>query len=289
MPLLKISLLREALHPHPLAWIHRDEARAIAAELRCAGHEVNVLRYGADSVKNLTSDPLLLRLSDPVMFAAVQALTSARLSFIGPSAEVMARCYDKYQAYRVAAANSVDCPPTSLANAGGSMAFPLMLKPRRGSDSLGVRLLRGGPIPVRFRTEAYIAQEYVHGTELTVAVLHGHVGMPLHIDLPEDTPYSFWRKYLLRPPNAPLADTGVSARVRDAARRIAEVFGVNWAARIDLIHEKDTGRLRFLECDVAPLVGARSAFAASLEAAGIDRAKQLRLLLSEFARPQFRF
>jgi len=213
------------------------------------------------------------------MLAAVMALTSARRSFLGPSAEVMARCYDKYQAHRLAAANAVDCPSTVLANAAGSMTFPLILKPRRGSDSLGVRLLRGGPIPARFRTEAYLAQEYMRGAELTVAVLHGHVGMPLQIHLPEGTPYSFWRKYLLRPPRAPLVDTGVAERVTDAARRIAEVFGVHCAARIDLIHEQGTGRLRFLECDVAPLVGARSAFAASLEAAGMSRAEQLRLLL----------
>ena len=227
---------------------------------------------------------LLLRLSDPMMFAAVQALTSERRSFIGPSAEVMARCYDKYEAHRLARANRVDCPSTTLANAAGSMAFPLMLKPRRGSDSLGVRLLRGGPIPARFRTEAYIAQEYMRGTELTVAVLHGHVGMPLHIQLTEGTPYSFLRKYLLRPPCSPVADTAVAAWVRDSARRIAEVFGVQWAARIDLIHENVTGRLRFLECDVAPLVGARSAFAASLAGVGIGRAEQLRLLLGEIAR-----
>lgn len=222
---------------------------------------------------------LLLRLSDPVMLAAVQGLTTAGRSFVGPSADVMARCYDKYQAHRVAAANGVDCPATALADAAGSMAFPLMLKPRRGSDSLGVRLLRGGRIPARYRTDAYIAQEYAHGTELTVAVLHGRVGMPLQIHLPEGAPYSFWRKYLLRPPRAPLADAGVAARVREAARRIAEVFSVNWAARIDLIHEQDTGRLRFLECDVAPLVSPRSAFAASLAGAGMDRAEQLRLLL----------
>jgi len=217
------------------------------------------------------------------MLAAVKALTSARRSFIGPSAEVMARCYDKYEAHRLAVANRVDCPSTALANAAGNMAFPLVLKPRRGSDSIGVRLLRGGPIPARFRTGAYIAQEYMRGTELTVAVLHGHVGMPLHIHLAEGTPYSFLRKYLLRPARSPVADTGVAARVRDSARRIAEVFGVQWAARIDLIHEKVTGRLRFLECDVAPLVGARSAFAASLEAVGIGRAEQLRMLLGEVA------
>jgi len=62
-------------------------------------------------MQNFSSEMLLLRLSDPVMFAAVQALTRERRSFIGPSAEVMARCYDKYEAYRVAAANRVDSPP----------------------------------------------------------------------------------------------------------------------------------------------------------------------------------
>jgi hypothetical protein len=42
----------------------------------------------------------------------------------------------------------------------------------------------------------------------------------------------------------------------------------------------ENDRLCFLECDVAPLVSANSAFAASLEAAGIGRAEQLRMLLS---------
>jgi len=276
---LKIILLREPWRPHPLAWIHRGEAHEVAGELRRAGHEVNILQYRAGAIANASPAMILLRLSDPVMLAAVKALTGAQRSFIGPRDEVMARCYDKYRAHRLATANGVDCPSTALANAAGGMAFPLILKPRRGSDSLGVRLLRGESIPARFRTDAYVAQEYMRGAELTVAVLGGYVGKPLRIHLPEGTPYSFWRKYLLRPPRAPLVDTGVAQRVTDAARRIAEVFGVRWAARIDLIHEQGTGRLRFLECDVAPLVGARSAFAASLEANGMSRAEQLRLLL----------
>jgi hypothetical protein len=37
--------------------------------------------------------------------------------------------------------------------------------------------------------------------------------------------------------------------------------------------------LRFLECDVAPLVSATSAFATSFEAAGTSRAEQLSMLL----------
>jgi hypothetical protein len=61
------------------------------------------------------------------------------------------------------------------------------------------------------------------------------------------------------------------------------MFGVDWAARVDLIHETETDRLRFLECDVAPLVGANSAFAASFAATGVSRAEQLRMLLNETA------
>jgi hypothetical protein len=61
---------------------------------------------------------------------------------------------------------------------------------------------------------------------------------------------------------------------RGEARGIAGELG---AAGRDVRVE----RLRFLECDVAPLVGTRSAFAASLAASGIARAEQLRLLLND--------
>ena len=60
---------------------------------------------------------------------------------------------------------------------------------------------------------------------------------------------------------------------------MAATLGADWAVRIDWIHERTSGRLWFLECDAAPLVGARSAFAASLSAAGIERAEQLQRLL----------
>jgi D-alanine-D-alanine ligase-like ATP-grasp enzyme len=223
---------------------------------------------------------LLLRVSDPVMLGAAQVLTDASIPYVGPSADAMARCYDKYQAWRLATAAGIDCPATALACDAGTQSVPLFLKPRRGSDSIGVRLLRGGPIPRRRRTDGFIAQERIVGAELTIAVLHGRVGMPLHMFLPEGTPYSFTRKYFRRPARAPVADASLADRVRAAAERIASALGVDWAARIDLIHETDTGRLRFLECDVAPLVGARSAFAASLSASGIGRAEQLKLLLT---------
>jgi len=278
---LNVTVLRESWRPHPLTGIHRAEARSFAEELRRAGYAVRLVRLRHNSVSGLPSGLLLLRVSDPVMLAAVQTLTRGGRPFLGPGAAVMERCYDKYEAHRIATANGVDCPATALGSEAGTMPFPLVLKPRRGSDSIGVRLLRHGPIPAHARTDGYITQQYMRGAELTVAVCRNLTGMPLRILLPEATPYSFFRKYLLRPGHAPVADAGLAERVRRTALEIAGIFGVDWAARIDLIHETETDRLRFLECDVAPLVGAKSAFAVSLEAAGVSRAEQLRMLLNE--------
>jgi D-alanine-D-alanine ligase-like ATP-grasp enzyme len=280
---LNVTVLRESWRLHPLSWIHRAEARSIGEELRRAGYAVRFERYRSDSVSSLPSGPLLLGVSDPVMLAAVKAFTRVATPYLGPSPAVIERCYDKYQAYHIATANGVDCPATTLAAEADTIPFPLVLKPRRGSDSIGVRILRAGPIPASLRTDGYIAQPYVRGAELTVAVLHERAGTPLRIFLPEETPYSFFRKYLLRPQRAPLADAGLAERVRRSALKIARIFGVDWAARIDLIHETATDRLCFLECDVVPLIGAHSAFAASLEAGGIRRAEQLRLLLMNIA------
>ena len=43
------------------------------------------------------------------------------------------------------------------------------------------------------------------------------------------------------------ADAGLTERVRRAALEVAGIFGVDWAARIDLIYETETDRLRFLD------------------------------------------
>jgi D-alanine-D-alanine ligase-like ATP-grasp enzyme len=211
----------------------------------------------------------LLRLSDPVMLRVTETLTRAGIPYIGPGAAVLQLCYDKRAATeRVAAAG--------IARPGDATSFPMIVKPRRGSDSLGVRIARAGPLP---DPEQYVAQEQVIGTELTVSVLHETVGRPLRIALPEGTLYSFARKYLLRARREPLADAALGERVRETALRIAALLGVDWAARVDFIYDAKRDRLCFLECDVAPLIGIGSAFSVSLLAAGMPRAEQLRRLI----------
>ena len=107
-----------------------------------------------------------------------------------------------------------------------------------------------------------------------------HCWPMLHIELAPGTPYTFWRKYLWPPRKPPLADVRLEQRARAEALRIARMFGIDWAARIDMIHERARDRLVFLECDAAPLIGPASAFALSLTAGGMAREIQLRRLLS---------
>jgi D-alanine-D-alanine ligase-like ATP-grasp enzyme len=155
----------------------------------------------------------------------------------------------------------------------------MVVKPRRGSDSIGLRILRRGPVPAHFRSDDWLRQEQLRGTELTVAVLHQRAGMPLRIHLPEGKPYSFARKYLWPPDRSLLKDAALVGRVRQISLAIAELLGLDWAARMDFLHDAGSGRLCLLECDAAPLIGHNSAFADSLSAAGMPRSEQLALLL----------
>jgi D-alanine-D-alanine ligase-like ATP-grasp enzyme len=277
---MPITVLIEPGRAHPLAWIHRAEGLAVARELADAGQDIRVKQLREVATSTLPEGQLLLRLSDPVMLTTVRTLAGAGVPYLGPGAQTMELCYDKYEAGRAVARHGVHVPATGLGWEAGAMERPLILKPRRGSDSLGLRVLRAGPIPERVRTDRFIAQEFLRGSELTVSVLKGHVGAPLDIVLPEGIPYRFWRKYLWRPRRETARNADLAARVRATAQQIATTLGVDWAARIDFIHDTATDRLCFLECDVAPLVGPASAFAASLAASGMDRPEQLCRLLS---------
>jgi D-alanine-D-alanine ligase-like ATP-grasp enzyme len=279
MRALGVTVLIEPWRPDPLAWIHRAEARAIARELRAAGRSVAVTRF--KGAAPATATRILLRLSDLQLLRAARVLGNAGIAYRGPSAKALARCYDKWAAYQAVAANGIECPRTRFAALAQDLPRPLLIKPREGSDSIGVRIIRRGAVPGRFRTERMLAQPQIIGADVTVGVIDGVAGAPLRLQLPAGTPCTFWRKYLLRPGREALEDAPRAQQVRELALRAAAVLGVDWAARIDFMQERGTERLLFLECDAAPLVGPGSAFAASLAAGGMRREEQLARLLGE--------
>jgi D-alanine-D-alanine ligase-like ATP-grasp enzyme len=246
----------------PLAWIHRAEARAVAREL------------GAPLVEHARGGVpgnALLRLSDSFMRSAVAELARP---YHGPSRTVLERCYDKLETARIVSAGGIAIPETFLASSDFSLRAPFVLKPRRGSDSIGVRVARA--VPPGKRNSDYLVQSRIVGREITIALFRDRVGQPLEIFLPRGKPYSFIRKYVIRPARAPVDDSAL----REAAAHAGSLLGVDWAARVDFIIDEATQRAHFLECDAAPLVGPGSAFAASFAAAGIDRQQQLDWLVS---------
>lgn len=262
-----------------LAWLHRAEARAIARELQRAGHRVEVRVFDPRALPQ--GARILLRLSDPVMVDAVRAFADAGISYCGPGSGALERCYDKWCAGRTVAHADIDCPETRFASEDDGSRRPVIVKPRRGSDSIGLRVVRTGRLPAALRSASMLVQPQVFGMELTVSVIDGIAGRPLRVELPEGVPYTFLRKYLWRPKRAPLADRALETRARHSALAAARALGVDWAARVDFIHERATGRLLFLECDAAPLIGPASTFAASMAAGGMARGAQLARLLGE--------
>jgi D-alanine-D-alanine ligase-like ATP-grasp enzyme len=256
-----VVVIREPWRADPLAWIHRGEARAIAREL---GAPLAEYRRGA------LPERALLRLSDPAMLRAVGEID---IPHFGPGREALERCYDKHEANRIVAAAGIEVPKTDFALAARLAPAPFVLKPRRGSDSMGVRV--ASRVPHSMRDRDHLVQQRIIGREVTIAVFRDRVGAPLEILLPPGKPYSFVRKYALRPRRRPLVDEALAA----VAQRVARLLGVDWAARVDVIVEQGTGRAYFLECDAAPLVGPRSAFAESFSVAGIGRPRQLEWLV----------
>lgn len=214
----------------------------------------------------------MLRLSDPFMRRVVGQVNRP---YRGPGRDALERCYDKFAAHRLVSASGIDSPETVLADSAQLPKPLFVLKPRRGSDSIGVRI--ASTVPEHKKDSNHIVQARVVGREVTIALFRGEVGVPLEIHVPPGKPYSFLRKYLLRPGRAPFADEGLRA----LARRIGQVLGIDWAARVDFIVEPHTGRAWFLECDAAPLVGPDSAFAASFAASGVDRRQQTSWLVAE--------
>jgi D-alanine-D-alanine ligase len=255
-------VVREPWRLDLLCWIHRAEARAIARELQAP-----LFDYGGALLPG--SRPLL-RLSDPCMRRVVAELGTP---YCGPGRDALERCFDKYGAHRIVTGAGLDAPGTVLADSARLPQAPFVLKPRRGSDSLGVSI--AAAVPPAKRNEDFLVQERIIGREVTVGLFRDEVGVPLEILVPRGKPYSFLRKYLLRPRRATLADE----KLRGAAGRIARALGIDWAARVDFIVEDGSGRACFLECDAAPLVGPDSAFAASFAAAGVSRARQLEWLV----------
>lgn len=177
----------------------------------------------------------------PTVDAELHAMAGAEARFkevgvriLVSSAESLALCLDKFALAR-ACEGVIDVPKTELFEDPAAFerwAFPLIIKPRAGSGSRGVRLIRTfselAAIPP---SSELIVQEFLPGTEYSVDVLADTTGV-VRAAVPRERM---------------LVDSGVavvSRTVRDdglmrAAARVAAAVGITHIANVQLKRRAD--------------------------------------------------
>ena len=148
----------------------------------------------------------ILSLSDPDVAALAQLrveLAGRGVSCFFPDAETARMGFDKLETARWAAAHGVRVPRTFLSGeeALRTVGLPLIRKPRFGSGSAGVAVIRDESelLPNRHDSTEYIYQELIVGQEVNLELCSDLTGRPMGV--------SCWRKLISRNGETELAVT----------------------------------------------------------------------------------
>ena len=204
-------------------------------------------------------------LSEAPAFA--RAVEEAGLTFIGPSADVIARMGDKVAARKAAMAANVPIVPGSdgeiedseAAEWGRTIGFPLMVKAVDGGGGMGIRVVRKpeelGEALVSARNQAehsfgsrrmYLERRVENGSHVEVQVFgdtHGHV---IHLFERDCSMQRRNQKVIEETPCAKLSDE-VREALFASAVRLAESIGYSNAGTIEYLLDSDREHFYFLE------------------------------------------
>ena len=117
----------------------------------------------------------VLPLTDLDIEVLAQARAEGRLPALVPSPEVARATYDKYETHLLLERLSLPSPPTVLAAADlDALAYPVMVKPRRGSGARSIHLARDAAQArffVDYVAEPVMIQRAMGGPELSIDCL----------------------------------------------------------------------------------------------------------------------
>lgn len=159
--------------------------------------------------------------------------------------------------------------------------YPCVIKPNDEGSTVGLSIVQPDvedvqltkSIELAFRySDKVIAEKYIKGRELTVAVL-GNEALPVVEIIPDGGFYDYEHKYTkgmtqyICPAKIPLT---IEKDVKDKAVRLHDLFGCKVYSRIDFMYVEDTGKLYFLEINTLPGMTSTSLVPKSAAAAGMS-------------------
>ncbi|QBI20008.1 D-alanine--D-alanine ligase [Egibacter rhizosphaerae] len=268
----------------------------VADALTDRGHEVELLDLDSALVERLsekTFDVVFLALHGKSgEDGTVQALLDLMgIPYTGPDATASAIAWDKGVFKGLSARHGIPTPdwvPVSseaIRDLGAASALPriierlgspLVVKPAQGGAFMGVRVvdgdddLRAGLVSALSYYDVALAERFVRGSEVAIAILDGEA-LPAVEIVPKTGQYDFSARY-----THGAADFYAPARLDDRTRgeaeqvalRAWELAGCRDITRADLIVDAD-GQPWLLELDTCPGMTETSLVPMAAEAAGI--------------------
>ena len=158
------------------------------------------------------------------------------------------------------------------------LAFPIVVKPAGQGSALGIKFARtAADVPAALVAafsydDKVLLERYVAGRDLAVSVLDGEV-LPIVEAVPDgeefydfEARYEIGRTDFVCPADLPEA---ISSAAQDLALRVFSLLGLAGFARVDLMLERETGRLYVLEANSIPGLTETSLLPQAADAAGI--------------------
>jgi carbamoyl-phosphate synthase large subunit len=201
----------------------------------------------------------VLPLTDLDIELLARAREDGRLPAFVPSSEVARATYDKYEAHLLLARHGLPSPPTALPEDGlDEPAYPVMVKPRRGSGARSIHLARDASQArffVDYVSEPTMVQRAMNGPELSIDCL-GDLGGRCLNAIP--------RTMLESRGGESIKGTVIDdAELIELGRRVCEALGVRGPATVQAFRDREIGlgitdvNTRFGGAFPAPMYAAR--------------------------------
>ncbi|HHL40255.1 MAG TPA: D-alanine--D-alanine ligase [Deltaproteobacteria bacterium] len=203
------------------------------------------------------------------------------IPYTGSGVRASAVAMDKALAKRILSSYSIETPPFTVVERGGSLSIPrglklpLVVKPVAQGSSKGIAVVRSrrgleGAVKEALRYGPVMIESFVEGRELTAAVLDGEA-LPVVEIRPSGELFDYESKYV-KGKSEYFVPARIGAAAQRAVRRLAvrtyRALGCRGAARVDMILAGDGPTV--LEVNTVPGMTETSLLPMAAEEAGMS-------------------